>query len=196
MRPGSDGSESLYASRCAHFRQQAQTTRLPDRCAAADEDLIVLIEDGEDDSVDVHAQSAWRILIADDDQSVHEATVAALAGQRVHDRPLSFLHTYSAAETISLLASTDKVHLVLLDVVMESPDAGLRAVTDIRNTLGLHDLKIIIRTGQPGHAPEQEIRREYAIDGYAKKAELTRSLLRDVITSALLPTGDEPGGAH
>lgn len=193
MRPGSDSFDSR---RCAHFRRHEHTTQQPHRYAAADDDLIVLIEDDEDDAVDAHAQSTWRILIADDDQSVHEATVAALAGQRVHDRPLSFLHTYSAAETISLLASTDNVHLVLLDVVMESPDAGLRAVTDIRNTLGLHDLKIIIRTGQPGHAPEQEIRREYAIDGYAKKAELTRSLLRDVITSALLPTSDAPGGAN
>jgi hypothetical protein len=79
---------------------------------------------------------------------------------------------------------------------MESPDAGLRAVTEIRETLGLRDLKIIIRTGQPGHAPEQEIRREYAIDGYAKKAELTRSVLRDVIASALDPNGTTAGSAH
>ena len=79
---------------------------------------------------------------------------------------------------------------------MESPDAGLRAVAEIREKLGLHDLKIIIRTGQPGHAPEQEIRREYAIDGYAKKAELTRSLLRDVISSVLQLAGNETGSAH
>jgi CheY-like chemotaxis protein len=178
----------LDARCCAH--------EIRPRYASSDDDLIMVIEDVEDDTADVHAHPAWRILIADDDHSVHEATVAALAGQRVHDRPLSFLHTYSAAETLSLLASTDNVHLVLLDVVMESPDAGLRAVTDIRDTLGLRDLKIIIRTGQPGHAPEQEIRRAYAIDGYAKKAELTRSLLRDVISSALQPTHNPASGAH
>ena len=183
-----------YGSGFLDARGYAHET--PPHYASADDDLIMVIEDVEDDAADVHAHSAWRILIADDDQSVHEATVAALAGQRVHDRPLSFLHTYSAAETLSLLASTDNVHLVLLDVVMESPDAGLRAVTDIRDTLGLRDLKIIIRTGQPGHAPEQEIRRAYAIDGYAKKAELTRSLLRDVITSALQPTHNPTSGAH
>lgn len=138
----------------------------------------------------------WRILIADDDQSVHEATLAALAGQRLHQRALVFEHAYSAAETLALLATKRDIHLVLLDVVMESPDAGLRAVSDIRERLGLHDLKIIIRTGQPGHAMEQEIRREYAIDGYTKKAELTRSLLRDVIASALAPNGNPATGAH
>ena len=107
---------------------------------------------------------------------------------------MSFLHAYSAAETLNLLAAeSNQIQLVLLDVVMETPDAGLRAVTEIRQRLGCQDLKIIIRTGQPGHAPEQEIRREYAIDGYAKKAELTRSLLRDVIASAL-QNGASPNG--
>lgn len=164
--------------------------------AASDDDVIMVIEDTEEGDLHEQAQSAWQVLIADDDHSVHEATVAALSGQRVHNRSLSFLHAYSAAETVSLLASSKGVHLVLLDVVMESPDAGLRAVTEIRDKLGLHDLKIVIRTGQPGHAPEQEIRREYAIDGYAKKAELTRSLLRDVISSVLQPAGNETGSAH
>lgn len=170
-------------------------------CASAmpDDDLIPVIDDEADDGLSANAaQKPWRILIADDDPSVHEATVAALAGQRIHDRPLDFLHAYSAAETLAVIAGPDTVHLVLLDVVMETPDAGLRAVGEIRERLGRQDLKIIIRTGQPGHAPEQEIRREYAIDGYAKKAELTRSLLRDVIAGALLPApcNDDNGIAH
>lgn len=160
-----------------------------------DDDLISVIED--DAARDAHETQAlppWRILIADDDLSVHEATVTALAGQRIHNRSLHFLHAYSAAETLAIIAAPDTVHLVLLDVVMETPDAGLRAVSEIRERLGMQDLKIIIRTGQPGHAPEQEIRREYAIDGYAKKAELTRSLLRDVIAGALQPAPD--GGSN
>lgn len=163
--------------------------------AAIDDDLIEVIEDLADNGFDAQTQTPWRVLIADDDHSVHEATVAALAGQRIHDRPLTFLHTYSASETLSLLASSDPVHLVLLDVVMESPEAGLKAVNEIRDTLGLRDLKIVIRTGQPGQKPEQEIRRSYAIDGYANKAELTRGMLREVIASALLPPSTV-SGAH
>ncbi|HEX5803785.1 MAG TPA: hypothetical protein VFY24_12225 [Azospira sp.] len=163
--------------------------------AAIDDDLIEVIEDLADGGFDAQTQTPWRVLIADDDHSVHEATVAALAGQRIHDRPLTFLHTYSASETLSLLASSDPVHLVLLDVVMESPEAGLKAVNEIRETLGLRDLKIVIRTGQPGQRPEQEIRRSYAIDGYANKAELTRGMLREVIASALMPPA-AINGAH
>lgn len=162
--------------------------------AIVDDDLLLLIEDDDapDDEASARTHRPWHILIADDDPSVHDATVAALSGQHVHDRPLNFLHAYSANETIAILADNDTIHLLLLDVVMESPDAGLRAVTDIREKLGRHELKIIIRTGQPGHAPEHDIRRQYAIDGYAKKAELTRSLLRDVIASALQPAAASP----
>ncbi len=160
-----------------------------------DDDLIELIDDLDDDGAGPQTHAPWRVLIADDDPSVHEATVAALAGQRIHDRPLSFLHAYSAGETVSLLAAGSPVHLVLLDVVMESPEAGLHAVDEIRDTLGLRDLKIVIRTGQPGQKPEQEIRRNYAIDGYANKAELTRGMLREVIAAALQPPAI-PNGAH
>lgn len=166
-----------------------------------DDDLVAVVDDIDQTlpGSGTALMQPWRILIADDDPSVHEATLAALAGQRLHQRTLTFEHTYSAAETLSLLAEKRDIHLVLLDVVMESPDAGLRAVSDIRDRLGLQELKIIIRTGQPGHAMEQEIRREYAIDGYTKKAELTRSLLRDVIASVLAPSGSNPPpttGAH
>jgi len=160
-----------------------------------DDELIELIEDVADAGADARTLAPWRVLIADDDPSVHDATVAALAGQRIHDRPLSFLHTYSASETLALLAN-EAVHLLLLDVVMETPEAGLRAVNEIRHGLGLLDVKIVIRTGQPGLRPEQEIRRSYAIDGYANKAMLTRSMLRDVIASALQTAPPSPDGAN
>ena len=158
--------------------------RLEHHTDAEDDDYIAVVED-DDDVVSIASQP-WRILIADDDRSVHEATMAALGGIRIDDRLVEFTHAYSAAETLSILQAESDIHLVLLDVVMETPDAGLRAVPEIRERLGLQQLKIIIRTGQPGHAPEHEIRRDYAIDGYAKKAELTRSMLREVISKALL----------
>lgn len=192
--PGPAGGASPAPS-----ASQSVPQRAPRRQATPDDELITIIEDDGTDEREApfpNTRQAWQILIADDDRSVHEATVAALSGQRVLDRPLTFLHAYSAAETVSMLAATDAIHLVLLDVVMESPDAGLRAVTEIRETLGRQDLKIIIRTGQPGHAPEREIRRHYAIDGYARKAELTRSLLRDVIASALAPKETGNGAPH
>ncbi|MDX9706532.1 MAG: hypothetical protein RBT86_03025 [Azospira sp.] len=155
--------------------------------ALHDDELIEFIDDEGDMRPAVRTEEPWRVLIADDDHSVHEATVAALAGQRIHDRPVCFVHTYSARETVELLAAGHSINLVLLDVVMESPEAGLRAVDEIRETLGLRDLKIVIRTGQPGMKSERDIRRDHAIDGYANKAELTRSMLRDVIAGMLMP---------
>lgn len=161
--------------------------------ASTDDDLIMVLEDDASDDTGCALEPAWQILIADDDRSVHDATLAALGGMHLHNRPLAFTHAYSAAETLEILASTPGIDLVLLDVVMESPDAGLRAVPEIRGRLALQHLKIIVRTGQPGNAPEEDIRRNYAIDGYAKKAELTRSLLRDVIAQALAPSPTSAG---
>jgi hypothetical protein len=45
---------------------------------------------------------------------------------------------------------------VLLDVVMETADAGLLLVDYIRRELGLSATRIVLRTGQPGYAPEHE----------------------------------------
>lgn len=167
-----------------HARCMASIHRFSHEDEQSGDDFIALIDD-EDDFIS-ESHHPWRILIADDDPSVHDATVAALSGVRIGERGVEFAHAYSAAETLATLREEQGIHLVLLDVVMETPDAGLRAVPEIRGSLGLQELKIIIRTGQPGHAPEHEVRRDYAIDGYAKKAELTRSILRDVISRALL----------
>ena len=81
--------------------------------------------------------------------------------------------------------------LVLLDVVMETVDAGLKLVNIIRNDLHNSSLRIVLRTGQPGYAPEQLVSNEFVIDGYTTKSKLTRSILVSVLTETL-GDGDSP----
>ncbi|MGO4476956.1 putative bifunctional diguanylate cyclase/phosphodiesterase [Massilia sp. 2TAF26] len=128
---------------------------------------------------------AWRVLIVDDDADVHSTTTFALGSLELHGRKLAFLHAYSAAEARALLEREGDIAVVLLDVVMEEADAGLHLVRHIRETLGRHDLRIILRTGQPGYAPEMDAIRGYDINDYRTKSELTRTKLYTSVASAI-----------
>lgn len=130
-------------------------------------------------------QPNWRVMIIDDDPDVHSATMFALGNLEIQNRSLSFLHAYSAAEAREILAYESNIAVILLDVVMEQEDAGLNLVNYVRKTLGLHDVRIILRTGQPGYAPEIDAIRDYDLNDYKTKSELTRTKLYTTVTSAI-----------
>ncbi|MBC3871251.1 bifunctional diguanylate cyclase/phosphodiesterase [Undibacterium oligocarboniphilum] len=153
---------------------------------STEDDLIFLDEHDHDESLTASgANVSWRIMIIDDDPDVHSATTFALGSLEIQHRPLSFLHAYSAAEARGILQSETDIAIILLDVVMEQEDAGLQLVNYIRKTLGLTDVRIILRTGQPGYAPEIDAIRDYDINDYKTKSELTRTKLYTAVTSAI-----------
>jgi CheY-like chemotaxis protein len=141
-------------------------------------------------------QTPWVILIVDDDEDVHDATLLALADERIEGRRLELRHAYSAKEARARLIAERDVHLVLLDVIMESADAGLQLIPFIHDTIGRPEVKIVLRTGHPGPATEDGIREQLAIDGYVGKARLTRKLLLDALTRALRASTDPRGSAQ
>ncbi|MFZ2852991.1 MAG: EAL domain-containing protein [Rhodocyclaceae bacterium] len=134
----------------------------------------------DDDGAEV-----WKLLIVDDDEEVHEATVFALHGMRLCGRRLQLMHARSAAEAATLMAGEAEIAVILLDVVMESPDAGLRLIQRIRQELCRTEVRIVLRTGQPGHAPELEVIRDYDINDYKTKAELTHTRLITTLIAAI-----------
>ena len=146
-----------------------------------DDDLF-FAEEGEE--VGTVSALPWRILVVDDDQDVHEATVLALRGLEILGRPMQFLHARSASEALDCLHHETDIAVILLDVVMETLTAGLDIVATIRGELGLVNLRIVLRTGQPGYAPEIETIRRYDINDYKAKSELTRNKLFTVLSSA------------
>lgn len=152
---------------------------------SADEDRLRLIEDEPPSAPAGPAGHPWRILLVDDDEQVHSSTLFALSDLEILGRPLQFLHAHTAEEARRILATEEDIAVVFLDVVMESEDAGLRLVRIIREDLGLTELRIILRTGQPGYAPELDAIRDYDINDYRTKAELTRTRLVTSLTSAL-----------
>ncbi len=151
------------------------------------EDLLHFAEEvlPDDSSTDASAVQPWRVLITDDDEEVHRATTFALRGLLIDGRPLDLLHASSAIEAEALLRRERNIAVAMLDVVMETEDAGLRLVSTIRDTLGLKTLRIVLRTGQPGYAPELEVIRRYDINDYRTKSELSQTRLITTLTAAV-----------
>jgi transcriptional regulator with GAF, ATPase, and Fis domain len=130
-------------------------------------------------------ESAWKVLIVDDEQEIHDVTTLALEGLTFSDRTLSFLSARSAREASAMLSEHPDLALVLLDVVMETDDAGLRLVRHIRNALGNSRVRVVLRTGQPGQAPETDVILDYDISDYRTKTELTLPRLFTTVVAAL-----------
>ena len=131
----------------------------------------------------------WCIVVVDDDEEVHEATRFALRHVHVHGRPLDLVHLFSAAEARRVLPTLGVPAVILLDVVMETENAGLDLVDFIRNDCDLASTRIVLRTGQPGYAPELSVFARYDINDYFTKAELSRTRL---ITAPANASDDAP----
>lgn len=127
----------------------------------------------------------WKILIVDDEKDVHTITALALKNFVFERRSLSFYHAYSVSEAKQILQQQTDIALVLLDVVMESEQAGLELIKTIRQTYNNLTVRIVLRTGQPGQAPEQSVIRDYDINDYKNKTELTASKLTTLMYASL-----------
>ncbi len=150
----------------------------------SESDLLFQTED-EAPSIPENTSSPWTIAIIDDDPEVHTATRLALMDTIFQNRPLAFVSAFSAAEARELLPTLSNVAIVMLDVVMETDDAGLTLVRFIREELDWQTTRIILRTGQPGSAPEQDVILQYDINDYKAKTELTQTRLFTAVVVAL-----------
>ena len=137
------------------------------------------------DAADVRQNPPWQILIVDDDHEVHAITRVVLGEMTFEERPVRFLSAYTARQARSLLTENPGIAAILLDVVMETDDAGLKLVRHIREEMGNRQIRIILRTGQPGQAPERQVIAAYDINDYKAKSELTAQKLYTAAIAAL-----------
>lgn len=119
----------------------------------------------------------WKVMVVDDEPQVHTVTELVLRGVVFKGKKIKFYNAYSALEAKKVLAENPDICLALVDVVMEEDDAGLRLVEYIRNIMNNSDIRIILRTGQPGYAPEQEVIIDYDINDYKEKTEMSAQKL-------------------
>ncbi len=149
-----------------------------------DNDILTLIED-EESAVGPQYGAPWKVAVIDDDPAVHDGTRYALYDYVLNGQKLDILSAYSADEGRNLLRNHADIAVVLLDVVMETDSAGLQLVGFIRNELKNETVRIILRTGQPGQAPERRVIVDYDINDYKAKTELTADRLFTAMTAAL-----------
>jgi signal transduction histidine kinase len=127
----------------------------------------------------------WKVLIVDDEPDVHAMTRFALEEFQFAGKSLQLLQAMSGIEARDILVTEPEIAVALIDVVMETDDAGLQLVDFIRNELKYSLIRLIIRTGQPGMAPEQEVIDRYDIDDYKNKTELEADKLYSTMRLAL-----------
>ena len=140
-------------------------------CLEEDEEIL-LIEDEAELTVNTADNPAWKILIVDDELTVHQATELVLKDFTFENRPISLISAYSAKEAIEVISQNPDLAFIFLDVVMETNDAGLKVVKYIREELKNKLVRIILRTGQPGEAPEESVILDYDINDYKLKIDL------------------------
>ncbi|MDI4237993.1 DUF3369 domain-containing protein [Bradyrhizobium sp. Arg237L] len=151
---------------------------------AEQDDVLHLIDDTGVTPEDSSARK-WKVAVIDDDAAVHEGTRFALSDYSLNGATLEILSAYSAAEGRKLMREHPDIAAVLLDVIMETDVAGLELVEYIRNEIKNETVRIILRTGQPGQAPERRVIVQYDINDYKAKTELTADKLFTSLTAAL-----------
>ena len=151
----------------------------------ADDDEAELAPTDRTEEGEGQAQNGWKVLIVDDETHIHNTTKSALRRFAFEGKALNFISAYSGEEAKALIQKHPDTALILLDVVMETGDAGLEVAKYIRQELKNQLVRIVLRTGQPGQAPEDQIIVDYDINDYKAKIELTSEKLFTTILGAL-----------
>lgn len=138
-----------------------------------------------DDQPSTSSRPVWRVLAVDDDVDFQRATAFALSQLDVLGGRIELLQAFSCREAALLLARERDIALVLLDVVMETEDAGLRLIKALREVIGNSETRVVLLTGEPGRAPAHEVMRDYDINDYWTKSELSAERLLTVLTAAV-----------
>jgi signal transduction histidine kinase len=148
-------------------------------------DLMEFADEDGFDQTSSQSLEAWKVLIVDDEVEIHNITRLALEDFSFDNKKLQFLSAYSGREACQIMDENPDIAVTLLDVIMESDDAGLITAKYIRETLQNRAIRIILRTGQPGQVPERQAMVDYDIDDYKTKTEFTSQKLFTTIITAL-----------
>jgi len=152
-----------------------------DKISSEDNEYIFFNDDCEiEDQID-----DWKVVIADDDPEVHRMTKIILNNISFENRNLKLINCYSGKETQDIMKKHPDTAILVLDVVMETETAGFDVVKYIRDELKNTKVRIILRTGEPGQAPEKDVIKNYDINDYKEKTELTAQKLYTTILTSL-----------
>ncbi len=136
----------------------------------------------------MYLRKYWDVLLVDDEPDVLAVSRLALKNIRVYDIPLKiheFTNKTDAIQYFQKRGELPDLALAILDVVMETDKAGLELCDYIRNTSNNRVTTIVVRTGQPGVAPERDVTDQYDINEYISKVEATEDKLHHIAKTAV-----------
>ena len=149
-------------------------------------DFIFKEESEEDKNLTISkSQKKWRILVVDDDDSVHQVTKLVLADAEIENRQLEIISVYSMEEAKNKLLIDNDFCMAFVDVVMETDHAGLELVQWIREELKNQAIRLVLRTGQAGSAPEARVIKDYDINDYKEKTDFTSNKMITTVYASI-----------
>ncbi len=148
------------------------------------EDNNLVFEDESAKQKNYTTTEPWKLLVVDDEEDIHLVTAMVLRNYTFMERDLEVIHAYSAEEAKEMIRTIPEIAVALIDVVMETEHAGLDLVRWVREDARDPAMRLILRTGQPGYAPESTVIIEYDINDYKEKTELTALKLNTIVTTA------------
>ena len=131
------------------------------------------------------SQKNWVVLSVEDNQPYQDVLESALQEVSFKGRKIELLRATSAASAATILSKRQDISLILLDIVMETDDAGFYLIDTIRNVIGDELVRIVVLTGQPGVKPHDKAINEYNISEYWNKTDLSADKLKSVVVSNL-----------
>jgi diguanylate cyclase (GGDEF)-like protein len=130
------------------------------------------------------APQCWKLLVADEDECVHAAVQAALAGVELCGAPLQVLHARNIAEARRLLEREGEFAAALIRTCTDTAHEQCYLASLIRDELGMADLRIVLRVGA-GDVPDGARIRELDISDYQSAEALTAPRLIATFGAAL-----------
>jgi response regulator RpfG family c-di-GMP phosphodiesterase len=148
------------------------------------DDELIFAEEGPA-STATAPEHNWKVMIVDDEKEIHNVTKLVLDGFQFAGKGIEFVSAFSAGEAKTQLREHPDTAMILLDVVMEESEAGLKFARWVREEMRNRNVRIVLRTGQPGQAPEERVILEYDINDYKSKTELTAAKLFTTVVASL-----------
>jgi CheY-like chemotaxis protein len=131
------------------------------------------------------SEEAWQVLVVDDDRDIHALTSIILNDFQHQNRPLEIHYARTTKQAMDVLSEKANIHLVLLDMVMEDRDSGLKIIQHIRTALKNSRTQVVVRTAVREMLPAQELIDKYQILDAKVKSDMTAHVFRETILQAL-----------
>jgi len=126
-----------------------------------------------------------QVLVVDTDPELHAAARRALEGFVYAGHPIAVSAASSIDQASAMLRCDSDIAVVLLNVDLEAPTAGLRLIRWLRETLLAPDTRIVLRADQADRTPGYDTILRYDITDCCAKVDMTEARLLNGLMTAL-----------